>query len=253
MRNLLAVLLLPLTPVWGATIFTDGTFNPGDWNTVVAAQGAGVNHVATQQPAGGNPGAYLQFRSDFPPIPTGSQAFYTADLFSMGFVWDPAVDGPIGQILYSFDLLWVESVGFNTSVGHFHRPVLLQDGVRYTLGTSSNSVTTIIPEWTSFNFDSSSAADWLRVGGSGNPDFSAGGGLIEFGFRVSLGSVCSGPVGFTCDAAAATSGLDNLQVQILNPRDPGPSEIPEPGTVALLGAGLSGLLLARRRAAGSRR
>jgi hypothetical protein len=63
-----------VAPAWGEAIFTDGTFNLGDWPTVMNTRGARVNHAAAQQRAGGNPVAHLQFRTDFAPIPAGSEA-----------------------------------------------------------------------------------------------------------------------------------------------------------------------------------
>jgi hypothetical protein len=246
MRLFLSLLLL-LTPAWGGAVYFDGTFNPADWDTVVRTQGAGVTHSATQEFAGGNPGEYLRFSSTYPETSEGTTRTYTADLFNPNFVWDPAADGPIGQIFYALDLLWTSNTGFGIPVGHFHRPTLRQGGVGYTLGDGSVAVTHTTPEWTTYTFNSTSASDWLQVGGSGNPDFSINGGLIEFGFRVSLGASCSGPPGSTCPASSAISGLDNLNIRISALEAGGPSEIPEPSTVALMGAGLFGVAYLRRR------
>jgi hypothetical protein len=74
----------------------------------------------------------------------------------------------------------------------------------------------------------------LPGGGPAHPDFSSSGGVIEFGYFTANNSTGGG---FT-----TYSGIDNWTVDIAPP-----AGVPEPGTLALLGTGMLGLLARRRR------
>jgi hypothetical protein len=72
------------------------------------------------------------------------------------------------------------------------------------------------------------------VDGTQHPDFSASGGLIDFGTRVSFGHINMVNSGGTLDVR-----LDNLTISL--------TTTPEPSAYGLVAAGLAGLWLLRRR------
>jgi MYXO-CTERM domain-containing protein len=76
------------------------------------------------------------------------------------------------------------------------------------------------------------------VDGTQHPDFSASGGLIDFGTRVSFGHINMVNSGGTLDVR-----LDNLNITL--------TTTPEPGAYELVAAGLAGLWFLRRRRARS--
>lgn len=246
MRNLLALLLL-LTPAWAGRVYTDGTFDSVSWEEVVIRNDSnGVTYFAQQELSGGNPGAHWSVGSSIPSVPAGTNNTVVVAFLNPAFTWDPATDGLIASMQFSFDLKRFSSTGYDPAFGGFFRPVIRQDGTVYSLTTDFREAPA---DWTQFDFALTPGSPWTSFSGGLTPDFTVNGGLIEFGFRVNMGGGCSGASG-NCLESSLISGLDNYSARIAGVSEPGPGgEIPEPGTVALLGAGLFGMLLVRRRVA----
>ncbi|MCW5966093.1 MAG: PEP-CTERM sorting domain-containing protein [Bryobacterales bacterium] len=247
-RSLLACVVALLTvvvsPLSGGTItyedtnFYDEFFGPNaptpDWYIQTVEQAGPITgqfyHTGTGNPGPGRLHAYSIGAS------SGTTTLIVGH-YNPSFVWDPSVDGAVGELEFSYDIITTTrgSGGF--------RPALRQDGVIFYLSTvlhSNDSLT----DWMTFTAFSGNASEWLDISGLLNPDFSSSGSLIEFGYRTGLGSECLNPNPETglCSAASFRSALDNYRVTIRSLEDDGgePGSIPEPSTAAML----SGILLA---------
>ena len=192
MRNLLALLLL-LTPAWAGRVYTDGTFDSVSWEEVVIRNDSnGVTYFAQQELSGGNPGAHWSVGSSIPSVPAGTNNTVVVAFLNPAFTWDPATDGLIASMQFSFDLKRFSSTGYDPAFGGFFRPVIRQDGTVYSLTTDFREAPA---DWTQFDFALTPGSPWTSFSGGLTPDFTVNGGLIEFGFRVNMGGGCSGASG----------------------------------------------------------
>lgn len=193
--------------------FTDGTFLDTSWTAskiVDTTAGATATFSTGQIASGGNPG---QFRQVVHTYNAGD--IFVAHL-NTGAVYDPSVAGAIVSIDFSYDLI------------HLNPPA--GQAVAYGLVLRQNDsyyyrspLDTIFPAtWTSFGATGLTAANFLRLTGSGpsNPNFSAGGGPMTFGY-LSANSNTGGAPGIV-----RTSGIDNWRVSV--------TSVPLPATAWLL-------------------
>ena len=90
-------------------------------------------------------------------------------------IHDPAVDGAIGTLSYSYDLRTFESAGFSN-----YYLVIFQNDSHYRPRMDRVSR----EEWTRFGRSGLTARSFSRVRGTGprQPDFSAAGNPLQFGF-----------------------------------------------------------------------
>jgi hypothetical protein len=240
----IAMLTLPAAQA-GVVSFLDETFPDADWSTVVVQQDAGTSHTINGQIAsGGNPGAYRQQTLSSLGLPGGTTAGVNIASFRNLFTFDPSANGAIQSLNFSYDLAFLASP---TSTAGFFRPYIRQNGFIFGIAGVNNSAA---GAWQTFQNTSTGASDWLEVTGSGSlPDFSASGGLIEFGYRTAVTFGCG--LTTTCPPFDIVSGIDNYRVTV-NFQDAG-TAIPEPSTYALFGSALlAGALWRRRRIATDR-
>jgi hypothetical protein len=221
------------------------------WDFSVINQSPGAIGFAQTQ-FGGKPTdgestpASRTYTFSLPPLAPGASAVVGHAHINNTFEWNPAVDGAVGLMEFSFDLRAIESLGFSSSlgiVGAFYRPVLLQDGIIYR---ASNSIPSVRPpdngQWTTspVTFTFASLADWTRSGVA--PNLTSSGGIIRFGFESGIGGSCSSAATANCPAASSFSALDNFFVRVTSVSDQGtadPTAVPEPSTILLLSAGLA--------------
>lgn len=234
-----AALLGPLALAAQAVGFTDGDFATTQWQQVVVAQ-TGVSTLSfsvVDDPGFGNPGAYWQHLFQRPQtFTTDTSDTRVANIFT-GFAYDPAVLGAPTSFDFSLDLRGIGTTFTFANTGSI-RPALLQNGIVYTVASTDQQA--LLGFWTSASWHFAGNAAWVPGVGTGAPDFSASGAPIQFGYRFSLGTSCSGASG--CRAGNAFSGIDNFHVEV--------GVVPEPGTGLLALAGLLVMgQVARRRLA----
>ena len=210
----------------GTVTFFDGTFNDGDWSATKVTDttpGQGATFSAGQETSGGNPG---EFRRTVMSWAGG--AIEVGHLRSGAF-YDPG-DGPITTLDFSFDLKRPSAPGINFVA---YDIVLFQSNSYY----STPVINFNNSGWQNFTEQGLTASDFqLKTGlGPANPDFSVGGGLIQFGYLTNNSTGPGHP------PLVSTSDIDNWSVTLET------QEIPEPTTILLLGTGLVGLIGYGRR------
>jgi hypothetical protein len=224
----------------GATVLSyfDGTFSPADWSTVVTAVASNATFTAQQAANLGNPGNWKDIRLVSSQTPGGGTSRpFVLYAFHSGFVWDAAVNGPLGQVSLELDLRLVNSAPQGSV---FIQPALLQDGLEYFLSTNTvPAARTTDAAWNTFRFDAGPEG-WIVRGGSGpGPDFSSSGSPIQFGFRAGITLTCNAPETSVCTSTNIVTGLDNYNLTL--------TVVPLPAAGWLLGSGLLGLAVLRRR------
>ena len=153
-------------------------------------KGAGGSALGLQSDTGGNP---QEYREAVVTLEPGSKNLIAGVL---GFhrhleaVHDPSVSGEIQSISFSLDSKLIAPLGL---VGHTVGPALRQNGLIYAFVVGQISE----ENWTARAASELQARDFGRVlGGNGgqwtdgrfNPDFTASGSPIEFGFFTSRAS-----------------------------------------------------------------
>ena len=217
------------SPAMAAFTFFDGTFKDPDWvlSTITNTNGSTSSSQGFQVASGGNGGSYRSVTHQMEV--SGQYALVLSVHMSNGAFWDPSTQGAITSINYSEDSRnSVGAMGTGLAIsqgGNVY--VLRQPGLLYTFGN-----------WGTNTRNGILAADMYRIDASGNffsnqnPDFSASGGTMQFGFWRGNGSGTTGAGSFSYDTA-----IDNWGVEIV---------IPSPGAFALVG--MAGLIVSRRRA-----
>jgi hypothetical protein len=267
LRIVLTLLLLASTLSAGPVVktFFDKDFGLFDvvptWNTSIIDQtplaGGTVETQFGGKPTVGELIAISRvFTISLPSLAPGAEGGMSFAQINNTFEWNPATDGAVGLMEFSFDLRAIESGGFSTSlgiVGAFFRPILLQGSTIYR---ANPAIASVQPPNTGswsvnpFSFTFTSLADWTRNGAS--PNLAATGTPIRFGFEAGLFGTCSSTATASCGSSFSVSALDNFFVRVTSASTQGPSDptaIPEPSTVLLFSAGLGFLLLRHRRRA----
>ncbi|MCB5183634.1 PEP-CTERM sorting domain-containing protein [Methylobacillus gramineus] len=217
--------------------FSVGDFSDAEWTQYsIENTGGQVLNWSALDNTGGNPGSYslLDFNKAATSQP-GLSAIRVANIYD-GFAYNPAVSGALDTLSFTFDAKGFSS-NINTQVSAYLRPVILQNGISFSVASSDTIVT--VGNWNTLTWSFTSASNWGDPYNDVefNPDFSASGAPIQFGFRFSLNLSCSGAFG--CRQTLARTGVDNFQVSV--------TAVPEPSAYAMMFAGLSLLGLARRR------
>jgi hypothetical protein len=217
----------------GDVIFTDGTFS--GYTTPLVANPNSLSFTAGQILSGGNPGAAFEYTINFP----GTASIFLGST-NAAFTYNPSTQGAISHIDLKLDNYFTAT---NIAIGFETTDWLLQQNGKFYAASTSIPVNPGVFQSTSFT--GTMASDWGQVNtttgqinGANNPDFSASGGLITFGFGN----------GFSLSSATSVFDLryDNLYIDVHNA-----SATPEPATLTMcLAAGLAycGRRLCRSRA-----
>lgn len=211
----LSVVLVPLYALAGVSRFDD-TFDDADWEHFAITSQNGASFTTNQSPAGGNPGSYQMGTHGLPA--TTPNFVNVGHVFIGGPTYDPAIEGAIASIEFSYDFIVSEITNAGPDVGH--GLLLRQDGAFYGI---QSPVANFGEGWRGVSNSGLTAADFNRMGSSstGIPDFTSAGGPIEFGYFTFNGAPASG-VG----ASQKIWGIDNYSATV--------EPVPEPSTISLL-------------------
>lgn len=189
-----------------AVTFADGVFDDAQWTGTVLELGpTGGTASASQIPAGGNPAEYREIQATVNPTAgtgqNGSVSLYS--IYTLA-VWDPAAQGAIASVDFSIDTFQTSSASGGTVTA-----ALLQDG---TLFTGSRGRAGPEMDWTNKEILDLAQNEFLEIDETGSgvsqPDFSASGGPITFGFRYVISTPVDGLGG------SRTAGFDNWTVTV---------------------------------------
>lgn len=222
-----AILLCSVTGKADAQIVVmDGDFAQNTAFSTYEITGVGGLFMPIYYPTGGNPDARIRITNLVYTSASNSEwGFY----YPWATQYDPSILGAIGSLNYMEDYL------SHGSAPHDYAGVgIRQNGKNYyyDYGQSYADV------WTTISLQGLQAGDFrTRVDPNDHPDWSATGAEMYFGFFVA-------DYGNGVDWNFAESSIDNLKFEIFGPSN---STVPEPATVALLGTGLLGAFLRRRR------
>ena len=150
----------------------------------------------------GNPGAFRKTTQQWTGgngVSAGLEAAHL--LFST--IHDPARDGAIDHVDFSFDVIVISQQGGTAGVAIF--PLLVQNGAYFQYYDAGNPVV-----WTHKTFSGLTATDFVNASagartGPLNPDFSSSGAPIQFGYATANGSATGVPM-------TTVSGVDNWNV-----------------------------------------
>ncbi len=203
---LVAALLLP-SPAAAQNdplIYLDTEMLEGLWETVVTDSGAGESYTAERQPVTGNPNGFRWMSFE---LPTAGKLSATHRYF--GGVYNPSAGEPLGGLVVTIDHREVSDNLDRIELGHDF--LVFQDG-----------------EIFSVNLAGCCSADWTVEGTATRclhpedfendnqlqPDFSASGEMMFFGFRTSVSNTA------TDGARSVAVGVDNFRVLTFDTTDP---------------------------------
>jgi len=216
--------------------YSQGTFDPSQWSFSPVTPDARVTATEQLSANDGNSGNNWLHTWSLPQV--GGRSRYRVANINNTFTYDPRVNGALGSLSFSYDLLGVQSTNLGGSFGAFV-PTLRQNGSIFFLLTLNTMPTA---SWATYSFTSAGTTNWVdpnNQSSSVRPDFSESGTTMDFGYIFTFGTECSANV---CLASATSSRLDNFSVTA-----DAVSTVPEPSTYALMAAGLGALMLVQRR------
>jgi hypothetical protein len=240
----LPVVLFAASPSLAGTVtFSDGTFNLANYNQTVYTNNtgpAGATYSVTQDTASGNPLPALDFHLDW-TVNTTFTVF--VGLINSGFTYNPAT-AAISTIDFSLD----RNVTFTSGTvvqSNAAATALLQQNGKFYLDTITGPAL-VAGTWqtvsaTGLTASSFSLYDFTTgiLDSTMHPDFSAAGGVINFGLRAGLGHVNTFGTGFFDQLS------DNVSITL--------TTVPEPSSLWLLMATLAAIALWRWRGWRSRK
>ena len=211
-------------PCVASTTFIDGTFSLSNYTQTVFTSNttaANATSSVTQNMVSGNPAPSLDFNVDW----TVNTTFAIFDgLINSNFTYDPGSAGAISTINFSLD----KNVTFTPGTVVFSNAsgsALLEQGGKFYLDGITGPAF-VAGAWQTVSATGLTASDFALYDFTTNtldttqhPDFSAGGGVIDFGFRTGLGHNNTLGTGFF------DSLSDNLSFTI--------QPVPEPSSVWL--------------------
>lgn len=223
-----------------ALVFSDTEFLDSDWSVTTVFANNGAFGTQGQSLSGGNGGAYRHMTHTLTAGVGLTRVFFFHQ--QAGAVYDASVSGSIGTIDYSEDQLQLSPPHSGAAIGA--RMALEQGGVVY-VGPSLTYNHAGSGNWVTASASGLTATDFFDIleaapalGGSGaiiNPDFSAGGTPIQFGYVRE--NCCGGDL-------LLTHGIDNWSVSITAIEVSSPSDL-----MAIFCLGLFGLAAVRLRTA----
>ncbi len=194
-------------------VISDDSFFSSDWQIYKVESVGGTSHTFQQAPTGGNPDAFRSMTHTLPPQPPDVLAKILVTHLYLGDSYDPGLQGAISHIDYAEDgkmlsLPWPDA----HSITYF---ALVQDNRLFL----SNDFITFIGNttWQSDMLTNLTASDFAADDGSEDqPDFSASGGVIQFGYaRFNTRTETLPPVPSNQDLVYE-HGLDNWTVSIFS-------------------------------------
>lgn len=217
-----------------ALVIDEGTMDAGEWAQTVVTQAGPATLAIFATPFGGHPDSNWQHQYAVPNGNALTTRVREANIYTAAS-YDPAHSGALASLSIAFDVQ-VVFTSFSDGTAGALIPALAQDGRIYRQAVGA--IGPLSPNWSPRSFTSTAATDWIEQDTNAHPDFSASGGVMQFGYLFTLGTSCPNPAG--CRAASAGSALDNFHVEAIA------ASVPEPASAALLLVG-GGLLMARRR------
>ncbi len=187
-RSLLLVLatMLCAVPAQAQVVFSDSNFRDADWTSTVMTfntpgSGGSTSHAST----GGNPGEHRAIQSLSCQTNNPCKAMMIEIMTATTF--DPSTQGAIASLNYQEDQLCASADGC-VGGGQNWFPVCLQNGTFYVY--NSFTPTGVLNTWTTQSVTGLTEADFTEVDLSAfgminpasNPDFSAAGAPIQFGY-----------------------------------------------------------------------
>jgi hypothetical protein len=182
-------------------VLTDGTFDPASWTPQHVNAVCDATMDESQQPAGGNPGAY---RSTVITVSGLGDCYEDiVDIFAMSY--DPAALGPVSSLSFSADVQWTQPMRFTRRAF-----VIVQGSATYVTGIRED----VEPNATGWTVQSATfhpgGVTLLTGSGPAVPDLSAKGGPLRFGFYVQACPGCPG----TDLVHTGENRLDNFKVEV---------------------------------------
>lgn len=208
--SVMATVIALSAPAAAQTV-SDSTFLDTDWALQQFTTGGGTS-TATQVLVGGNPGAFRNVTDTVTNASPGITNISLSTSIYTPFTYNPGVSGAISSLNYSEDAACTAGCfGQGQSTG----PAVQQGGNLYILNTTV--VTGPAVTWSNIPLTGLTSADFALVNvttaptlfdNTQHPNFSAGGGPIQFGFFRANGTSVGGG-GYTLAA-----GIDNWQITI---------------------------------------
>ena len=206
-------------------IFTDGTFNLGNYTNPFTIQSGPMSDAISQCAACGDPGQAL---SAVFTLTTSGSATSNLDIgfLNTGFVYTPSSEGAIGSVNASVS----DSTSAIPGVSSYDvfLPLIEQDGNFFDAailgGPGDTAFLNLSATLAAADFDQIDTTTGAVISGS-HPDFT--GDTMQFGMIVSDGSIA-------LPSFTQTIVYDNLEFDL--------APVPEPGGVGLGGVALIGLI-----------
>lgn len=125
---ILSYTVLVFTARAGTVVFTDNTFNLGNYSETVFKSSGSDTVSWAQCPTCGNPAQALQIQITLPAA--------TPDLVAVGFInstfaYNPLAQGAIATIDASVDKQFISNIDPSFTLGNTFRPSIEQDGIFY--------------------------------------------------------------------------------------------------------------------------
>ncbi len=187
------LIIIACSPLSGQTVISDSTYNPADWDVQVVTQ-FGASETHEQRLTGGNPGAF-RYMEHILPAPPGLNDlarvevthFNVLDFYSL-------LNGAIDHIDYAEDIRLLNLPWNQAFIVSY--PAIRQSGRLFR--TAGSKFLSVIGDtlWHSGSITGLKENDFIALDGAGgNPDFSAGGDALFFGFwRISTRGATQPPI-----------------------------------------------------------
>ena len=209
--------LLAIAPLAAGVTYSDGDFDPLNWQSAFSANYGNGGSFTAVQAAGGNPGTKYRVHHDLNDADPGEDSGLAALHTLTAFTHDPATDGPIHFVNASID---VDKISGSQRV----RIAVIQDATIYVSISSFTIGSLPLSGWNTAplaGLDVENFAERfpdLSYDVNSHPDFSASGAPITFGFETS-NSTGTGFGGYT-----TTADFDNFIISVVAP-PPCPGDI----------------------------
>ncbi|MBX3117721.1 MAG: PEP-CTERM sorting domain-containing protein [Fimbriimonadaceae bacterium] len=210
-----------------AVSYFDGEFAVADYGHFAYFDNAftSTNNAA----AGGNPNATLHHIIEHDPA-GAAQGTGEIGSYNFNFLYNPSVSGALSSISFSADY-YLDTEAVLSGQALFFS--LIQDGSTYYVPVFDDYTP---GQWLNASFNAMPNSAWRKldwISGNfvfANPDFSAAGNEMMFGFITGYN---------LSNGALVTTRVDNFSVQT--------APVPEPATMAVLGFGALAVGLRRRK------